>query len=218
MLPKAARPAVSPDLWPFGHGRRTPRRGRLPRVNENGDGPRPTVAVVLPGGGARGAYEIGALSVLLPELDARGERVEIWCGTSVGAINATVLASRAHLPVKEQIESSATLWRELVKDDVIAPIAGSGGARTLLRLVGHALGIPGVGLASLLDPSPLAGSLDRWIEWDTLAANVRRGFAEAVCVVATSLSTGDPVGFVASRNAPPGHVDDGIRYVKARLT
>ena len=52
-----------------------------------------TVAVVLPGGGARGAYEVGALSVLLPALEARGERVAIWCGTSVGAINATMFAS-----------------------------------------------------------------------------------------------------------------------------
>ena len=49
------------------------------------------------------------------------------------------------------------LWEGLRKQDVIAPIVGSGGARMLLRLVGHTLGLPGVGLASLLDPSPLAG-------------------------------------------------------------
>ena len=59
--------------------------------------PTPTVAAVLPGGGARGAYEAGALSVLLPALEARGERVSIWCGTSVGAIDATAMASLAHL-------------------------------------------------------------------------------------------------------------------------
>jgi hypothetical protein len=53
------------------------------------------VAVVLPGGGARGAYEIGAVSVLLPALAARGEQVDIWCGTSVGAINATAMAALA---------------------------------------------------------------------------------------------------------------------------
>ena len=48
-----------------------------------------SIAVVLPGGGARGAYEVGALAGLLPALEARGERVSIWCGTSVGAINAS---------------------------------------------------------------------------------------------------------------------------------
>jgi predicted acylesterase/phospholipase RssA len=36
-----------------------------------------TVAVVVPGGGARGAYEVGALSVMLPALERRGERVAI---------------------------------------------------------------------------------------------------------------------------------------------
>ena len=45
-------------------------------------------APVLPGGGARGAYEAGALSVLLPLLEQRGEDPVILCGTSVGAINA----------------------------------------------------------------------------------------------------------------------------------
>jgi NTE family protein len=113
--------------------------------------------------------------------------------------------------------AAAKLWHELRKQDVIAPIAGSGGARTLARLIGHSLGIPGIGLASLLDPSPLGASLDRWIDWTRLARNVERRVVEAVCVVATSLSTGDPVGFVASRNGAPRHVDDAIRYVSTRL-
>jgi len=65
-----------------------------------------SVAIVLPGGGARGAYEVGALSKLLPALQARGERVSIWCGTSVGAINATVLASLAHLRAGEQAQQA----------------------------------------------------------------------------------------------------------------
>jgi NTE family protein len=65
-----------------------------------------SVAVVLPGGGARGAYEVGALSTLLPALKARGERVSIWCGTSVGAINAAALASLAHLSADEQAQQA----------------------------------------------------------------------------------------------------------------
>jgi NTE family protein len=157
------------------------------------------------------------MSVLLPALEARGERVAVWCGTSVGAINATLLASLAHRPVPEQVDHAIGLWLEMRKQDVIARIAGRGGARTLVRLVGHALGMRGVGLASLLDPSPLQPSLDRWIDWSRLARNVREGDVDAVCVVATSLATGDPVAFVSTHGAVPGHVEDGLRYVATRL-
>jgi NTE family protein len=189
--------------------------------NGYGDGtparPAGTIAAVLPGGGARGAYEIGAMSVLLPALQARGERVEIWCGTSVGAINAAALASLAHLPADEQVQAALSLWDELHKEDVIAPLAGAGGVRMVARMIAHALGLPGAGLASLLDPSPLGASLDRWIDWDRLAANVDAEMVRATCVVATSLTTGDPVGFVAARSGAPRHHDDVIRYVETRL-
>jgi len=86
---------------------------------------------VLPGGGARGAYEIGALSILLPALEARGERVEIWCGTSVGAINAAALSSLAHLPAERQVEAALTLWtiQRSRARPMIAPLAGGRGVR-----------------------------------------------------------------------------------------
>jgi NTE family protein len=186
-------------------------------INANGSGVSPTVAVVLPGGGARGAYEIGALSVLLPALAARGERVSVFCGTSVGAINATTLASLAHLPVAEQVEQALARWRDMRKQDVIARIVGGGGARTLLRLLAHTLGVYRVSLASLLDPTPLAASLDGWTDWRMLSRNVERGIVDSVCVVATSLSSGGPVAFVACREGAPGHVDEGLRYLKTRL-
>src|ERR1700684_2230968 len=92
------------------------------------------VAVVLPGGGARGAYEVGALSILLPALERRGERVAIWCGTSVGAINAAALASLAGEPADVAVGRIEEIWREMRKRDVIAPLVGTGGLRTLFRV------------------------------------------------------------------------------------
>jgi len=189
----------------------------MTQPNGAGSAAGPTVAVVLPGGGARGAYEIGALSVLLPALEARGERVSVYCGTSVGAINAATLASLAHLPVSEQVGRALAHWRELRKRDVIAPIAGGGGARTTLRLLAHVLGVYRVGLAGLLDPTPLRASLDRWTDWRMLSRNVERGVVDSVCVVATSLASGGPVAFVACRDGAPAHLDEGLRYVKTRL-
>src|ERR1700730_3383446 len=88
-------------------------------IGPNGGDPAaaPKLAVVLPGGGARGAYEIGALSVLLPALEQRGERVAVWCGTSVGAINAVLLASLAHRPVQEQVDHAIAVWLEMRRQD-----------------------------------------------------------------------------------------------------
>lgn len=177
----------------------------------------PTIAVILPGGGARGAYEVGALSELLPVLEARGERVSLWCGTSVGAINATAFASRAHLSAGRQAEAARAVWLGMRKRDVISPIIGRGGLHTLARAVGHIVGAPGTGFASLLDPAPLAASLDRWIDWDQLEANVQNRLISA-CVIATSLTGGEPVAFVASADGPPRLHDDDVRYVGARLS
>jgi NTE family protein len=118
------------------------------------------VGVVLPGGGARGACEAGALSVLLPALEARGERVSIVCGTSVGSINAAFLAGAAAQPAAAQAEALLAHWRDLRKHSVIGPRT----ALSLLRLAGELLEVPGLRAASLLDPSPLARNLDRWLD------------------------------------------------------
>ena len=61
-------------------------------------GKKQRIGLVLSGGGARGAYEAGVMSVLGPALDQRGERPSIYIGTSVGAVNAAYQAAAAHLP------------------------------------------------------------------------------------------------------------------------
>jgi len=176
----------------------------------------PQIGLVLPGGGARGAYEAGALSVLIPALEARGERVEIVCGTSVGGINAAVVAAVAARPAAEQAQVFLERWRSVRKSSVISPVIGIGTALGLLRLAGEVLELPGMRAASLLDPSPLARSLDGWIDWDALHANVAGRLVHAVCVVATSLERGLPVGFVESAEKPP-RSDREIHYVHTRL-
>jgi NTE family protein len=66
--------------------------------------------LVLAGGGARGAYEAGALSVLLPVLDQRGERPQILTGTSAGALNVSFLAATAHLLPAEVMATAIDVW------------------------------------------------------------------------------------------------------------
>ena len=60
------------------------------------------IGLVLSGGGARGAYEVGVLSYVFGELvrrHGRVPRVEVVCGSSVGAVNGAFVASMAHDPV-----------------------------------------------------------------------------------------------------------------------
>src|SRR5215218_5578476 len=155
-----------------------------------------TTALVLAGGGARGAYEAGALSVLLPALERRGERPTIYVGTSVGAINASMLAASAHLPATESVEGIVDLWRNLTKDQVIRPIARRQGPLAALRYAGELMSIPGVRLPSMLDPAPLTGNLEKWVDWARLGANVDEGLVDTLAVVATSARTGRSVIFV----------------------
>jgi len=173
----------------------------------------PRIGVVLPGGGARGAYEVGALSVLAPALEARGERISVFCGTSVGAINAVFYASVAHLSPEKAAAAALETWRSMRKDDVIRPFLGPSLISTGLRMIGEMLEVPGVRLSGLMDPSPLAASLERWIDWEAVRSNVRHGRVDAVCVIATALSGGGPVGFVQSGTpVPRSGPSDDLRY------
>ena len=85
------------------------------------------IGLVLSGGGARGAYEVGALSVLPPELEQRGQRPKVLVGTSVGAINAAFLGATAHLPAREA-DARAWLDRDWGEDGpwLVGPIEAGG--------------------------------------------------------------------------------------------
>jgi NTE family protein len=60
-----------------------------------------SIGLVLAGGGARGAYEVGVLAKLLPWL---GKRPEVIVGTSVGALNAAYIATHADQDITALIE------------------------------------------------------------------------------------------------------------------
>ena len=113
------------------------------------------VGLVLTGGGARGAYEVGALSVLLPALEAAGQRPTVLVGTSVGAINIAYLAANAHLGAADAVAGAVELWHSLRWEQVLAPLLAPSTALRKLSYVGDVLGVPGVQLTALLDTTPL---------------------------------------------------------------
>lgn len=172
------------------------------------------VGLVLAGGGARGAYEAGALSVLLPELERRGERPRLLVGSSVGAINATYLAATAHLSADDAVSGMLHQWQRLRLDRVIKPFLLRQMPMLAARSIGALLPRPVLGLTSLLDPSPLENYLARSIDWTAVRANLDDGLAEALAVVGTAVWTGRTVVFSDSHGQPPRHRSHVLDYVR----
>lgn len=175
------------------------------------------IALVLSGGGARGAYEMGALAELLPALERRGERPRIITGTSVGAINAGYLASSAHLGVDEQVAGGIAHWQELDKRSVVSSVLLKQLPLTAIRYAGEILNVPGMHVPSLLDPTPLQQNLQRWVNLSRLRRNVSEGAIQAVCVFATAARSGNTVGFLNGKPAKPLHRSHKVRYVSTPL-
>jgi NTE family protein len=169
------------------------------------------VALVLAGGGARGAYEIGALSVLLPALERRGERVEVIVGTSVGAINSAFLAATAGEGVARSLEQARELWSELTWDEVLRPLLSP----AELAKLGTFL-LPGGRVWGFLDPAPLARKLEE-LRLQRIRANVQNGMLTAAAVVATSVEHSTSVVFHDGGGRIKDDRERAIEYEQTQL-
>lgn len=178
---------------------------------------REPVALVLAGGGARGAYEMGALAALLPELED-GERPGITIGTSVGAINTSYLAANADKSPDELVSGGLSLWRGLRYQQVLRPLVSVPEVRRLVEYVGEVVGLPRTRVRSILDPGPLRSTLAELIEFGRIGANVDAGHLLAAAVIATSGLTNLSVVFHKGGPNPKTDVQRGITYVGTELT
>jgi len=165
-------------------------------------------AVVFSGGGARGAYEAGVVRYLVEELPRRLGRpikIDIVCGTSVGAIHACYLAATAHEDAGRG-GRLVDLWTSMRINEVL-PLS----ARDLFRIPRRLLGLRHVAdairsgeapdrLYWLLDTSELERFVVRAIPWRHIRRNVRAGRIEAVCIAATQIVTGQVAIFIENNN------------------
>ncbi len=175
------------------------------------------VGLVLAGGCARGAYEFGALSVLLPALEAGGQRPTVLTGTSVGALNAAYLASTARMTAAESVERGERLWRGLAWGDVIGHVVSIGTALRALAYGGEVVGWPHARLWSLLDSAPLSATIARDVDFAQLHANVGDEVLHAAAVVGTSALTHDTVVFHDGGGTPRYDAQRLIEYVGTPL-
>src|SRR5215472_9129722 len=96
-----------------------------------------TVGLVLAGGAARAAYEVGVVRYVLEDVAkalGRDVPIDVICGTSAGSINACLLAAHADKPSQRGV-LLARRWTELKLDDVVRPSGPE-----LLNLAGRLLG------------------------------------------------------------------------------
>jgi NTE family protein len=175
-------------------------------------------AVVVAGARARGCYEAGVISVLVPRLRAAFDGELTFVGTSAGAINAALLTASSHLDPDEQAEALLELWRRITASDVFrSPVVRFPGVAA--RYAGQLLHVPGVRLTGLLDTAPLRRTAEGATDWGQFRSNLDGGLA-ALAVVTTSGADNRTVVFVdraGEEPLPPPDDDRPIDYVEAQI-
>ncbi len=153
-------------------------------------------ALVLAGGGARAAYQVGVLGAIADWLPADAAcPFEVLVGTSAGALNAATLVSRA-VSFREGVDVLEKVWagfhlEQVVRADPVTTLRG--GLHWVLSMMsgGWLLSPP----RSLLDTSPLRELLLRTIPMEGIRASIEAGLVRALVVATTSYSTGQAVAF-----------------------
>ncbi len=161
-------------------------------------------ALVLSGGGARGAYEAGLVAGIVEILGLEEKDPPPWrmfAGTSVGAINGTFLASRADrgdLGVAELVRLWSSLeMEEFLRVDPLVILQWFRGGDWLRRQASRFSGRRDKRTLgrSILDAEPLERILKKAILWDRLRENIDSGAAQALFVAALHLSSGGTTVF-----------------------
>jgi NTE family protein len=157
-------------------------------------------ALVLPGAGARGAYQIGVLKAiagLLPEREPNP--FNIIAGTSAGAINAAVLAGRAS-NFERAVADMEHVWANFSTSQVYRSDNW-----TMFKTSAHwlaAVTLGGLGVrnpASLLDNAPLRELLAQNVRFDGIRRSIEQGHLDAVAVTASAYATARSVTFFQGR-------------------
>ena len=159
------------------------------------------VALVLTGGGARAAYQVGALMAVREVWGKRPDNpFPILCGTSAGAINAVALAVFS-ADFDAGVRKLAYIWRnfhvgQIYRSDTLA-IAESvlrwGSAIFLGWLIHQSP-------RSLLDNSPLRALLEEHLDFTQIGRTIAEGHLQAVTVTASGYTSGESLSFFQGRD------------------
>jgi NTE family protein len=174
-------------------------------VSSDAPNAKPRTGLVLSGGGMRGAYEVGVVAGIMEVLDREPGSppvFQIFAGTSVGAINATYLASNA-AHADHAVERLVEVWKSLRLEDH-ARVRPFGLAR-LPEALSRFRGKPDEPTGnSLLDSRGIEVLVRRTIDWTKLHENIDRGTIDAVMIAALHVVSGRTTMF--TEHAPHCHI------------
>lgn len=180
----------------------------------------PRLAIVLAGGAARGAYEVGVVQFVLedlPKVLGHEIDVDILCGTSVGALNACALAAYAHLGPARAARLKK-IWSGLDVQQLVR-VDTRGIAELVSRLLGRSAK-PSQGGGGIIDPSGIERLVEREIPFPRIRENLRAHRLEALTVSTTHVASGRTVVFVerSEDGLPPWSLDPTIEPRAVTIT
>jgi len=178
------------------------------------------IGLVLSGGGARGAYQAGAIKALVHILHRKGVKYPfpIISGASAGAINASFIAASADdLPTA--VPRLADFWCNLHSDRVFRTDVTSLSQIGMKWLRGLMFG--GIrnrtNLYSLLDTKPLRELLDAEIPFWRISDNIKDKYISAIEVTATDYATSEAISFIQTDDPSFGWVRARRRSVSTKI-
>jgi NTE family protein len=152
--------------------------------------------IVLAGGGARAAYQVGVLSAIKEILpDPKVNPFPIICGTSAGAVNAGALAVYAD-DFGHAVDNLLAVWRNFAPHHVYRADFTGATANSLRWFAGFLFGaFVKNKRISLLDNRPLESLLSRRLDFSRIANNIACGALDAVAITCSGYTSGQSCSF-----------------------
>lgn len=156
------------------------------------------IGLILTGGGARAAYQVGVLKALAQILPRKEPNpFFVICGTSAGSLNAVTLAVNAH-NFRRGVQHLLKIWSnsrtsEIYRTDPLGVFANS--VRWVAGLLLSGIGIQRYNRVSLLDNTPLREFLKSALPCDKIQKNIDAGLLHALGITASGYGSGQSVTF-----------------------
>lgn len=159
---------------------------------------------MLPGGGARAAYQVGVLKAIAQALPASVKvPFPVITGASAGAINAAKLASHG-ADFREGVLRLERLWADLTVDRIFRTDSATVMKTSLRWFVGLFRGLNRAGVRSLLDNQPLRELLEHELDFASAQAAIDAGALRAIALTAAGYTSARSITFFQGEMGWPG--------------